>query len=166
MRTFWIKYSIITVLLGLSIAALTIFLTGDASPYQSLADIDEYLVKLSSQSWKLHLECFETNFMMLHFSQKNQIFGQHFNFSQNFYIYFTSIKESGICQNISNSISSINNGKIIITTSENMRQIKINNGRTKTVAVVCGLIANDFDGVDRCLQAASQLGTRVAKTGS
>ena len=36
-----------------SIAALTIFLTGGDSPvtpYQSLADIDKFLVKLSSQS--------------------------------------------------------------------------------------------------------------------
>jgi len=63
MRFFWIKYSIITILLGLSIAALTLFLTGDDSPpYQSLADIDEFLVGLSSQSWKLHFEYFDPNF--------------------------------------------------------------------------------------------------------
>jgi len=65
---------------------------------------------------------------------------------------------------IINSVSSINTGNsITVNTSENIRRVNINNGRTKTVGVVCGLIANDFDSIDRCLQAASKLGTRVAK---
>lgn len=63
---------------------------------------------------------------------------------------------------ISVYLENVQNDRTTIESMDNIIQaVKIDNGHQKTVGIVCGLVANDFTSVDRCLSLITKMSTDV-----
>ena len=60
---------------------------------------------------------------------------------------------------IENYLLTVQNDKItVLNIDGGIKAVRVQNGQTKTVEIICGLIANDFIGVNRCLSLIPKAG--------